>query len=230
MTSTNSEPETFDGVELPIRVIVVDDHPVVRQGLCRMIESDAITVVGEAETGSQAVERARALDPDIVLMDVEMPDMDGITATRVLKKEASQVSVIIISGHHTRDDLRRALEAGACGYLPKVVSRETLIDTIRLVRSGGSIVHGELFRELLEDIRAGTCSHGGRQGSLDALSPRESDVLRLIARGLTNKEIGAQLNFSVGYVKNVVQRIIEKLQVSDRTQAAVMAVRQGLDA
>ena len=209
-----------------IRIVIADDHPMIRAGLQRMLSTEDILVIGEAETGREAVERVHELDPDIVLMDVRMPDMDGLSATQIIKSEAPRTSVIIISGQQNNDDLVRALDAGACGYLPKVISREPLIDAVRLVRGGGSFVDNQMLRDVLNEIRAGATAPD--LGNGQALSPRERDVLALLAEGLTNKEIGHQMHFSAGYIKNIVQRIIEKLGVSDRTQAAVYAVRAGI--
>lgn len=219
----------MDGIGTPIRIVIADDHPMIRAGLMRMLSTDDILVVGEAETGNEAVERVHELDPDIVLMDVRMPDMDGLSATEVIKSEAPRTSVIIISGLQNRDDLVRALDVGACGYLPKVISREPLIDAVRLVRNGGSFVDNKMLREVLNEIRTGTTAAPDLSTS-QSLSPRERDVLVLLAEGLTNKEIGHRMHFSAGYIKNIVQRIIEKLGVSDRTQAAVYAVRAGMTA
>lgn len=212
----------------PIRVVVADDHPMIRAGLFRILQAHGIQVVGEASTGREAVERVRSLDPDIVMMDVQMPDMDGLAATEVIKHEAPRTSVIIVSGHQSKDDLVRALAVGACGYLPKVITQEALIDAVRLVRNGGSFVDNKLLREVLREIRTGSEATTNDCQPAESLSPREREVLCMLAEGLTNKEIGQQLHYSVGYIKNIVQRIIEKLGVSDRTQAAVYAVRSGV--
>lgn len=212
-----------------IRVLIADDHPMVRQGLRTMLNARGIAVVGEAGDGKEAVERVRELKPDVVLMDVRMPDMDGLAATEIVKKEAPGTSVIIVTSYESKDYLRRAIEAGAAGYLLKGMSRDTFIEAIKLVRGGGSLIDAKLLAELLRDMGVGESRfRGGAEGALEALSPREQQVLRLLVKGLTNKEIAAQMNYSVGTVKNVVQRVIEKLGVSDRTQAAVFAVRAGL--
>ena len=215
----------------PIRVVIADDHPVVREGLHIMLSRAGIACVGEAATGSEAVERVRELKPDVVLMDVRMPGMDGLEATAMVKQEAPSTPVIMITSHESKDYLRRAIEAGAAGYILKGMSRDALAEAIRLVRGGGSLIDTKLLAELLQDVGVSESPLGrDSEGSLETLSPRERQVLQLLAAGLTNKEIAEQIHYSLGTVKNVVQRIIEKLGVSDRTQAAVLAAKAGLSA
>ncbi|MEE9251302.1 MAG: response regulator transcription factor, partial [Alphaproteobacteria bacterium] len=155
--------------------------------------------------------------------------LDGLEATAIVKEEAPSTSVIIMTSHESKDHLRRAIEAGAAGFIIKGMSGDALVEAVKLVKGGGSIIDTKLLAELLQDMGAGE-SHfrGDSEGDLGALSPREQEVLQQLAAGLTNKEIAVQIHCSVGTVKNVVQRIIEKLGVSDRTQAAVLAVRAGL--
>lgn len=212
-----------------ITVLIADDHPMVREGLRSMLEVEGIEVIGEAATGTEAVERVQQLGPDVVLMDVRMPDMDGLAATEVVKESAPETSVIVITSYESKDYLRRAIQAGSAGYLLKGMSRESLIDAIRLVRGGGSLIDARLLSELLTEMGVQETRFKGAEGALEALTPREQEVLQLLVRGLTNKEIAAEMHYSVGTVKNVVQRVIEKLGVSDRTQAAVYAVRAGLN-
>ena len=153
--------------------------------------------------------------------------MDGLTATRMIKDETPSIAVIMVTTYESKDYLRSAIEAGAAGYMLKGMSREALINGVRLVMEGGAFVDAQLLREFLREFR----SKAGTQGAaaaLEGLSPRETEVLGLLARGLTNKEIAREIGYSVGTVKNVVQRVIEKLGVSDRTQAAVQAVYSGL--
>lgn len=225
MTSRPSRAE-----EAAVRVVIADDHPVVREGLRAMLKAPGVTVVGEARNGAEVVERVREVKPDVVLMDVKMPTMDGIAATQAIKEESAGTSVIMITSFETKDYLRRAIAAGAAGYLIKGASRETLIQAVKMVRQGGSLVDAELLSGLFDDDRvAGSDEEAANDGLLASLTTRELEVLRLLAAGLTNKEIATKVHYSVGTVKNVVQRIIEKLHVSDRTQAAVMAVRAGLE-
>ncbi|MEX0800194.1 MAG: response regulator [Dehalococcoidia bacterium] len=212
-----------------IRVLVVDDHPMVREGLRSMLAGDVIEVVGEAATGSQAVDLAQQLLPDVVLMDVRMPDMDGLAATEIIKEMVPGASVVVLTSYESKDYLKRAIGAGAAGYVLKGMGRDRLMDVIRLVREGGSLIDARLLGELLNEMGVEGSRFQGVEGTLETLTQREHEVLRLLVGGLTNKEIAAQMQYSVGTVKNVVQRVIEKLGVSDRTQAAVYAVRAGLN-
>ncbi|MBI1886534.1 MAG: response regulator transcription factor [Chloroflexi bacterium] len=208
-------------------VLIADDHPMVREGLRSMVAGKDVQVVGEAGSGSEALERVRELQPDVVLMDVRMPDMDGLAATEIIKKEKPETSVVIVTSYESMDYLRRAVIAGAAGYVLKGVSQTALVNAIRIVKSGGSLIDGALLKELLKEIGLEQ-REPLKLGGLDMLSPRERDVLRHLVRGLTNKEIAQEMHYSVGTVKNAVQRIIEKLGASDRTQAAVLAVQAGI--
>jgi DNA-binding NarL/FixJ family response regulator len=201
----------------------------VREGLRSMLDAEGIEIIGEAANGAEAVEGVRQLKPDVVLMDVRMPDMDGLAATEIVKQGSPETSVIVITSYESKDYLRRAIEAGAAGYLLKGMPRESLMDAIRLVRSGGSLIDARLLSELLREMGVEGSRFQGAEGALEALTPREQEVLQFLVRGLTNKEIASEMDYSVGTVKNVVQRVIEKLGVSDRTQAAVYAVRAGLN-
>lgn len=209
-----------------IRVLVTDDHPVVRDGLRAMLDEPGINVVGEAATGQQAVDRVGPLNADVVLMDVRMPDMDGLTATKLVKQQHPGVAVIVITSFESKDYLRQAVEAGAAGYLLKGMKRNLLVESIRVVRDGGSIFDPAMLASLLQDVAR---REPGLEGTLDRLTERELRVLQLVAGGHTNREIADELGYSVGTIKNAVQRVIEKLEVSDRTQAAVLAVRAGIE-
>ena len=209
-----------------IRVLVTDDHPVVRDGLRAMLDEPGINVVGEAATGQQAVDRVGPLNADVVLMDVRMPDMDGLTATKLVKQQHPGVAVIVITSFESEDYLRQAVEAGAAGYLLKGMKRNLLVESIRVVRDGGSIFDPAMLASLLQDVAR---REPGLEGTLDRLTERELRVLQLVAGGHTNREIADELGYSVGTIKNAVQRVIEKLDVSDRTQAAVLVVRAGIE-
>lgn len=219
--------ETTNGYPDKIRVMIADDHPVVRDGLRAMLREDGIDVVGEVSTGRQAVDRLAALRPDVILMDIRMPDMDGLAATRLIKEEAPSVSVIVVTSFESKDYLRDAIAAGAAGYLLKGMSRSLLLESIRIVRDGGSMFDPNMLSDLLRQV-AERLSEVPAE-ALDTLSDRERETLTLVAEGLTNRAIADRLGYSVGTIKNVVQQVIEKLGVSDRTQAAVLGVRAGLE-
>lgn len=209
-----------------IRVFIADDHPLVHDGLRVLLDAGGMTVVGDAYTGVEAVERVRSLNPDVILMDIRMPDMDGLAATQAIKQELPEASVVIITSYESKDYLRRAIEAGASGYLLKGMPPAAIVNAIKAVCFGGSFIDGRLLADLMLDIR----SPGNRcraEDELEALTPREQQVLGLLVQGLTNKEIARELNYSPGTVKNTVHQIISKLHVSDRTQAAIRAVKEG---
>ncbi len=222
-----ADAETTNGHPDEIRVLIADDHPVVRDGLRAMLHEDGINVIGEVATGRQAVDRLAALRPDVILMDIRMPDMDGLAATRLIKEEAPAVSVIIVTSFESKDYLRDAIAAGAAGYLLKGMSRSLLLESIRIVRDGGSMFDPSMLSDLLRQVAERVSEVPAE--ALDALSDRERETLTLVAEGLTNREIADRLGYSVGTTKNVVQQVIEKLGVSDRTQAAVLGVRAGLE-
>ncbi|HVP05164.1 MAG TPA: response regulator transcription factor [Dehalococcoidia bacterium] len=212
----------------PVRVLLADSRAIVRAGARAILSDPAIDIVGEAGSGRDAVSMSQELSPDVVLMDADMPDVDGLQAAAAIKAASPAVSVIIVTDDDAPQDVRRAIEAGVAGYLMKGASPEVLIQAVKLARSGGALIDGKLLASLGENGHAGE-SRDGIGRLLEALSPREMEVLRYLTAGRTNKEIAREMNYSVGTVKNVVQRIIEKLHVSDRTQAAVYAARAGLD-
>ncbi len=215
----------------PIRIMIVDDHQVVREGLKAMIDQEEdISVVGEASDGPEALAMARELTPNVVLMDIRMPKMDGLEATRRLKGESPDTAVIMISVYDNEAYVVDAIRAGAAGYILKDVSRELLIHTVKAVNAGGVLHRSSLLRRALESVAAPRITEqpAAPGPMLEALSGRETDVLGLMVEGLTNKQIGAHLSLAEDTVKKHVQSVIAKLQASDRTQAAVKAVRAGL--
>jgi DNA-binding NarL/FixJ family response regulator len=214
----------MDGPSVPLRVLVVDDHPMVRAGLRSMLSGDEVEVVAEAGTGADAVERAVALQPDLVLLDVELPDMDGLETLLHLKAQAPRTAVLVVSMHDDPSMVRRAVEAGAAGYVLKGIGRRELLAAVRAVRDGDSVLDPALLRSLAKPGSPDAVDRGGAE----LLTRVELETLALLAAGLTNREIAERMRWSVGTVKKYVQRILEKLHVSDRTQAAVVAVRQGL--
>lgn len=211
-----------------ITVLIADDHPMVRSGERLLLDVPGIEVVGEAATGEEAVRQAIALRPDVVLMDIAMPDMDGVKATSLVRRDCPGTAVVIVTGDVTNEYVRGALEAGAVGYLQKGASREMLVQAVRLAPTGTSLIDAHVLPMLAHEPMPAEDPVAEAAGALALLSPREVEVLRYLATGLTNKEIARKMHYSVGTVKNIVQRTIEKLGVTDRTQAAVLAVRAGL--
>ena len=220
---------------VPIPVLIVDDHPVVRHGLRAILQTDhTLQVVGEAEDGLDALDKVGELHPRVILMDVHMPKMDGLAATRKVKERFPKVAVVILTLYNNEQYVVEAVKAGAAGYLLKTSSRDEISHTIHEVNSGGMLIRSSTLHKAL----AGTVQsdgdpsfHGelwGAAGEVERLSPRELDVLRLVVEGMTNKEIGATLYITEDTAKKHVQNIIAKMQVSDRTQAAVKALRIGM--
>lgn len=207
------------------RVLLVDDHELVRQGIAAMLaKAEGIQVVGEARTGREAIELARRELPDVILMDVRMPDMDGLEATRRIKDERPRTAVVMVTMHENPAYLREAVRAGAAGYLLKDVGREELVDAIRQVAGGGAFIEGQMLKGMLTDMKpAGPMPTAARN-----LTKREREILALVAEGMSNREIAERLVLSPETVKSHVAAILEKLGVSDRTQAAIYAVKNGL--
>jgi DNA-binding NarL/FixJ family response regulator len=220
------------------RVVLADDQTLIRIGLRSILaqESD-IKIVGEASTGTEALRLCRLLKPDLVLMDVQMPEMDGLTATRAIKEELPLTSVLVLTAYNNVDYLLEAVRAGAAGYLLKESASQRVANAVRRVINGESPLEQELAMQLLGRLSAQTVpaetkevlrADERRQEAIEALTGRELETLSLLALGLTNQQIAENLYLSVGTVKTHVHRIISKLCVSDRTQAAVLAIRLGL--
>ena len=211
-------------MSLPVRVLLVDDHAVVREGLNLFLgDEPEIDVVGEAADGDQAIEAVRSLQPDVILMDVVMPGRNGIDALREIMKEDPSNRVIMLTTFADDTQVHDAIQAGAIGYLLKDVERAELKVAILAAAIGKPTLHPEAQSRLITKI-----SKPATTSPLDELTKRERDVLRLIARGKSNKAIASTLFLSVGTVKGYVSAILAKLSVDDRTQAALLAVRHGL--
>lgn len=210
---------------MTIRVLVVDDHDLARHGLMAILAAAPdLEIVGEAKTGREAVEAARELLPDVILMDVRMPDMHGLDATRRIKEERPRTAVIIVTNHEDPAYLRTAIDAGAAGYLLKDVSRELLVGAVHEVATGGTFIETQTLRGVLRGIPAAGPAPEGAQN----LTRREREILAHVADGLSNREIAERLVLSPETVKSHVAAVLNKLDLSDRTQAAVYAVRHGL--
>jgi two-component system, NarL family, response regulator LiaR len=208
----------------PIRVLVVDDHGVVRQGLRALLElQDGIEVVGDAADGDEGVEAANELRPDVVLMDLVMPRLDGVSAMRLLRERLPETRVIVLTSFLDDDKLLPALRAGAAGYLLKNAEPQEVVRAVRTAHAGQTVLDPVVAARLVETLAA-----DDRGDPIDRLTPREREVLVLIGRGFANKRIALELGLAEKTVKTYVGHVLAKLGVSDRTQAAIAAVRSGL--
>lgn len=226
----SAEARPARGDDQRIRTLVVDDHDLARESLKYMLSDAAgVEVVGEAANGREALLQCSRLRPDLVLMDVRMPEMDGLTATRELKGKHPKVSVLMLTMHDNPDYLLEALKAGASGYVLKDAEEGEVVSAIQQVRDGESPLDPKLASRLLRRMATGE----GRQTAkarqpAQALTSREVEVLGYLKLGKTNRQIAQDLYISVGTVKNHVEHIIQKLGVSDRTQAVVRSLEMGL--
>jgi DNA-binding NarL/FixJ family response regulator len=218
-----------------INLLIVDDHPVFRQGLVDVLEIDpALQVVAEAADGDAAIARALECNPDVVLMDINLPTVNGLQVTRKLVSQLPSVKVIVITGYDDAEQVFHALRAGAVAYCSKDIPPEELIHLVHAVYQGKYVVDGNVmeYREVLEWIkqrigRYAEPASGDPEGVFAPLSPREMEILELVTKGSSNKEIAYHLDISHQTVKNHMTAILRKLRVDDRTQAAVYALRHG---
>jgi DNA-binding NarL/FixJ family response regulator len=213
----------------PIRVVVADDHPIVRSGIVGLLHAEpGIEVVGEAVDGAEAVALAAQLRPDLVLMDLRMPVLDGAAATeRILAAAgAGGTRVLVLTTYETDDHILAAIEAGASGYLLKAAPQEEILAGIRSVAAGETVLAPSIAAKLVSGVRAAATTAAAP--APPSLSPRELEVLRLVAAGNSNKAIASTLSIEVGTVKLHVGKILEKLHARDRTEAATMAIQAGI--
>jgi DNA-binding NarL/FixJ family response regulator len=204
-----------------IRLLIADDHAVVREGLERLVATfEGVELVGAAANGQEAVDRCRAAEPDVLLMDIEMPVLDGIAATRAIAAAQPDVAVVVLTSFSDRDQILQALDAGAVGYLLKDAEPDEIAKAVRAAARGEAPLDPRAGRALL--------SARGASSPLDGLSEREREVLRLVARGLPNKLIARELSISEKTVKTHLTSVFRTIGVTDRTQAALWAERNGL--
>ena len=208
-----------------IRVLVCDDHVIVRKGICALLSETAdISVVGEAGNGASAVELAQAYHPDVILMDLVMPVMDGIEATRQIKALLPESRILVLTSFATDDKVFPAIKAGALGYLLKDSGPEELMDAIHRIHHGESSLHPVIARKLLQEL----ADPPARPPTPDPLTQREVEVLRLVAQGLSNQDIAQKLTISETTVRTHVSNIMSKLNTATRIAAALYALREGL--
>jgi NarL family two-component system response regulator LiaR len=211
----------------PIRVLLVDDHAVLRKGMRALLEREpGLEVVGEAEDGEQAIRAAERLRPDVILMDLEMKGMGGIEATRQITAARPETRVVVLTSHTAEEDVFPALKAGAIGYLLKHSAPVEVLQAIRQAHRGETVLHPTIARMVLQELHRPAQPKQSPTG--EALSEREVEVLRLLARGMSNQEIADSLVLSEATVRTHVSSILRKLQLASRTQAALYALREGL--
>lgn len=223
--------ETGRTSNAPLRVLLVDDHALFRAGIASLLASrPGMEVVGEAQNGREAVDAARSLLPDIVLMDVHMPEVDGIQATRLISTELPQVKVVMLTVSDQDRDLFEAIKSGAHGYLLKNLEPEELFDYLAGISRGEAPISRAMASKILNEFASQAARPKPQEQSEpgEDLTPREKEVLRLVAAGSTNREIAAALTLTENTVKNHLRNILEKLHLENRTQAAAYALKKGL--
>ncbi len=210
----------------PIRVLLVDDHEVLRDGLRLLLEGESdIVVIGEAADGQQALERAKELLPDVIVMDLSLPDMSGIEVTRQIIRKYPEMKILVLSMHTKNEFVINAIETGASGYVPKASTHESLLDAIRTVSGGKRYLHPLAANALMENY---IDQESSLQQRFQKLTEREQDVFRLSAKGFTSKEIGEKLVISPKTVDTYRQRAFEKLQIEHRSELIRLALNLGI--
>lgn len=213
----------------PIRILVVDDHPVVRKGIVAMLEIEPdLQVVGESSNGEEAIEQAAKLTPDVILMDLVMPKVDGVEAIRQIKQTQPDARILVLTSFGTSDKVMPSLNAGATGYLLKDSDPTELLTAIHKVYNGEGWLHPAVTRHVLSQLTQQSPPAASQRGPEEDLTDREKEVLRYIAQGYSNQEIARVMVVSEATVHTHVSKILTKLNLSSRTQAALYALRKGL--
>ena len=208
----------------PIRVLIVDDHEMVREGLSLLLEeAEELEIVGQAGSVAQAVRQAEALQPDVILLDMMLPDGDGVSVIQQLKAKNNPARIVVLTSFAEDEKIRGALQAGATGYLLKDVLRHDLLAAIRAAAEGKSTLHPVVQNHLMQQL-----ARKSQPSPLDSLTERERDILKALAEGRSNKEIAVVLGLTLGTVKGYVSTVFSKLDVASRTEATLLAIRQGL--
>lgn len=222
---------------MTIKIVIIDDHQLFREGVKRILDfEESFKVVAEGDDGTDAVRLVRQHQPDVVLMDINMPNLNGVEATKQLIAQFPETQVIILSIHDDENYVQHALKTGASGYLLKEMDADALIEAVKVVANGGSYLHPKVTHNLVKEYRRLAEERGGTQGHfqqleirrpLHLLTRRECEVLQLLADGKSNRAIGESLFISEKTVKNHVSNILQKMNVNDRTQAVVVAIKNG---
>jgi len=215
-------------MENEITLLIADDHPMVRAGLRSMLDESRIRIVGEASNGREALELVTKLKPRVALMDIRMPDMDGIQSLEAIKAAKLETRVIMVTTYRSTAYLLRSLSAGAAGFVLKDISREELLAAVYSIAQGTSLVDSQFLQDVLRSLESAEKTDESPTELVEPLTAREMDILRLMVEGLTNQAIGDVLGLSAGTVKGYAQTVMHKLGTNDRTQAAVKAIRLGL--
>lgn len=209
-----------------ISVLIADDHTLFRRGIRKMIEAeDDMQVVDEASNGVEAVQACRELMPDVILMDIQMPEMDGIEATRIIHSEMPHIGIVFITMYENDEFVFRGIQVGGRGYILKDADPDTMLRAIRAVTHGESLLGPSIALKVMHHLSS---FEKAPESLVDKLTPREIDVLKLIAEGISNKEIAIRLTISEKTVKNHINNILSKLHLYDRTQATLYAIRSGI--
>ena len=209
----------------PIRVLIAEDHPIMRQGLGVVLDAyEDLALVGEAENGEQVVQLAQALKPDVIVMDIQMPVKDGLAAIQEITSLGLDARILVLTSYPEDDKVFQAIKAGAMGYLLKETRSEQLVEAIRLVHRDEVALPPAIARKLMQEITEPTETMTPEE----ALTPRELEILRYLARGLSNQEIASELQISITTVATHVRNILGKLHLANRTQAALYAIEQGM--
>jgi DNA-binding NarL/FixJ family response regulator len=222
--SLTAESQPKPREEGPIRILIVDDHPVTREGLHAALDlANDVVVVGESDSGEDAVVKVGELTPDIVFMDVRMPGMNGIEATKAIRQASPSTRVILFTVDESRASISEAIQAGVSGYLLKDASADELVNAARLALEGKAVIHPQLTRAFIEEVQIAE-----KRVESPPLSRREKEILQKVAYGATTKEVAHDLGISPHTVKTHLERIFEKLGANDRAQAVAIAIRSGL--
>jgi len=211
-----------------IKLLMVDDHEIVRAGLRMLLQAQPdMEIVGEVDTGRDAVAKAKELAPDVVLMDISLPDIDGFEATQQIKRAQPNIAILALTMHESDEYFFKMLDAGASGYVPKKAAPTDLVSAIRVVHEGGVFLYPSVAKALVRDYM-GRVAEGGERETFDGLTDREREVLKLVADGLTNQEIADKLTISVKTVERHRANIMGKLNLHSRTELVKYAIRKGM--